>query len=275
MSLVQVELSGGINTPAATIREQIAANIRRPLPQARPHALNGSEVAIVGGGPSLLATLPELRDLAFQGVKIVALNNAAAWLVERNLRPSMHVLLDARPSNVRFVTAPIPQCRYLLASQCHPAMFEAVEGRDVTIWHSVSEEDEPALQEWYDGHYHIVGGGTTVALRAIALLRMLGFFRMHLFGIDSCVMPVGHHAYAQPENDTDAVAQVYLVPADPVTGEKRYDLKRGFACTSWHLKQCEEFETTIKAMGEAFQLHVHGDGMLANMLKLGASLVKE
>jgi hypothetical protein len=275
MSLHQVELTGGINTDPAIIRDQIYANIRRQLPQAKPHALNGQEVAIVGGGPSLLSTFNELRELAFRGVKLVALNNAAAWLLERNLRPSMHILLDARASNARFITPPIPQCKYFVASQCHPDLFDAVDGRDVTIWHAVSEEDEPVLKDWYDGYYHIVGGGTTVALRALALLRMCGFFRMHLFGVDSCVSPVGHHAYPQPENDTDAVVRVYLVPTDPVTGEKRFDLKRGFDCTSWHLKQAEEFETTIRAMGDAFQLQVHGDGLLATMLQLGAELVKD
>jgi hypothetical protein len=36
-----------------------------------------------------------------------------------------------------------------------------------------------------------------------------------------------------------------------------------------------EFETTIRAMGDAFQLQVHGDGLLATMLQLGAELVKE
>ena len=65
------------------------------------------------------------------------------------------------------------------------------------------------------------------------------------------------------------------MPTDPTTGEKRFDLKLGFDCTSWHCKQAEEFETTIRAMGDAFQLQVHGDGLLASMLQLGASLVKE
>jgi hypothetical protein len=157
VSLHQVELTGGINTDPTIIRDQIYANIRRQLPQAKPHALNGQEVAIVGGGPSLLSTFDELRELAFRGVKLVALNNAAAWLLERNLRPSMHILLDARASNARFITPPIPQCKYFVASQCHPDLFDAVDGRDVTIWHAVSEEDEPVLKDWYDGYYHIGG----------------------------------------------------------------------------------------------------------------------
>jgi hypothetical protein len=232
-------------------------------------------VALVGGGPSLEATLPELRAQVFAGVKVCAVNGAYQWLIERNIKPSMQVVLDARPFNARFVDPDVPGCRYLLASQCAPETFDACENRDTTIFHCVgSEEEDAIIKARYDGHYHAVGGGTTVMLRAITLLRMLGFYRQDIYGMDSCWLEGKHHAYGQPENDRDQAMPVWLVPRDPTTGERREDLKRKFLCDPWHMKQHEEFCTMVKAMGSAFLLNVHGDGLIANTVRMGAELVR-
>lgn len=275
MALLEITLSGSTNVGADQVAKQIAANIRRPIPQAKPYEVQAAGVAIVGGGPSLESTLPELRDQVFAGVKVCAVNGAYRWLIERNIKPHMQVVLDARPFNARFVEPPVPGCRYLLASQCAPETFDACAGRDVTIFHCLgSNEEEAIVKAWYDGHYHAVGGGTTVMLRAITLLRMLGFYRMDLYGMDSCWLDGKHHAYPQAENDRDRAQPVWLIPRDPKTGERREDLKRKFLCDPWHMKQAEEFEAMVKAFGDAFVLHVHGDGLIANMMQLGAELVR-
>jgi hypothetical protein len=278
MALLKVELEGSVNVGADVILRNMAAAVRRPLPQARPYTAQHARVALVGGGPSLESTERELRDLVFDGAKVVAVNGAAAWLTARNIRPHMQVVLDARASNARFVAEAVPQCRYMLASQCAPETFDACAGRDVTLWHVVGGEDEKRLlDEWYDGHYYQVGGGTTVMLRAIMLLRMLGFVRMDVFGMDSCWLPdtrgtLRHHAYGQPENDGDKAVRVWLVPRDPRTGEQMLDRRKAFMCDPWHMKQWEDFQATLAAHGDSFLLNVHGDGLIAESLRMGAAL---
>lgn len=275
MALLEIELTGSTNVGTEQIKANITANIRRPLPQARPYELQATGVALVGGGPSLESTLSELREQVFAGVKVCAVNGAYQWLIDRNIKPSMQVVLDARPFNARFVDPPVPGCRYLLASQCAPETFDACENRDTTIFHCIGSEDEDAIiKAHYDGHYHAVGGGTTVMLRAITLLRMLGFYRQDIYGMDSCWMDGKHHAYGQPENDRDQAMSVWLVPRDPKTGERREDLRRKFLCDPWMMKQHEEFCTMVKAMGSAFLLNVHGDGLIANTVRMGAELVR-
>jgi hypothetical protein len=273
MALLEIELTGSTNVGAEQIKANIAANIQRPLPQARPYELQSTGVALVGGGPSLEATLPELRAQVFAGVKVCAVNGAYQWLIERNIKPSMQVVLDARPFNARFVDPDVPGCRYLLASQCAPETFNACENRDTTIFHCIGSEDEDAIiKSHYDGHYHAVGGGTTVMLRAITLLRMLGFYRQDIYGMDSCWMDGKHHAYRQPENDHDRAIPVWLIPTDKETGERREDLKRKFLCDPWMMKQAEEWEVIRQAFGHMFKLTVHGDGLIANMVRLRAQL---
>jgi hypothetical protein len=276
MALLEIELTGSTNVGADGILRNISANVRRHLPQARPYEMQASGVAIVGGGPSLESTLPELREQVFSGVKVCAVNGAYRWLIDRNIKPSMQVVLDARPFNARFVEPAVPGCRYLLASQCAPETFDACEQRDTTVFHCVgSDEEEAVIKAHYDGHFHAVGGGTTVMLRAITLLRMLGFFRMDIYGMDSCWLEGKHHAYDQPENNHDRAIKVWLIPTDNRSGERREDLKRLFYCDPWMMKQAEEWNVMKAAYGHMFKLTVHGDGLIANMDRLRACLEEE
>ncbi len=75
---------------------------------------------------------------------------------------------------------------------------------------------------------------------------------------------------AAPANTNGALAP-FSFEADARINDKM----AAFARSTGQEKQAQEFETTIRAMGDAFQLQVHGDGLLASMLELGASLVKE
>jgi hypothetical protein len=263
-----IEMTGRSNVGDDVVVDNIRSAIRRGAPQCWRQPPNHERVCLVGGGPSLEATLPELVALHHAGAKIVALNGSAAWLLERNLRPAMHVMLDARDANAQFITDPIPQCRYALASQCAPAVWDAVADRDVWVWHALTEggAERPILDAYYLGAWEGVGGGTTVATRAIALLRMLGFVRFDLFGVDSCWMGSAHHAYPQALNDHDKRYAVAVTPTDDPT------CTRVFHCAPWHLKQFEDLLQWVRVNGAHVLLAAHGDGLIAHALSTSASL---
>ena len=253
-----------LNTETWHVRANIRNNIKRFLPQLQVYAENTQRIAIVGGGWSLESTFPELRELYFNGVKIIALNGAANWLMERNLRPSMYLQLDAREVNESFVHTPIPQCKYFLASQCHPRVFELCSGRDVTIFHVLStkgEKERDRLDYHYGkGRWQEVPSAGTIGLVAIMLMRMLGFRFQHIFGLDSCYAPDGrHHAYAQSWNDAEGAGTFWLAG-------------REFKCSAWQASQVGEFIEFLKQHGSAVCLDIHGDGALAHVLKTGAEL---
>jgi hypothetical protein len=263
-----IEMRGTINTPDETLLANIKHSIRLGYPQVRPQAPQADRVCLVGGGPSLEETFDELRALYFAGAKVVTVNGSYQWCLDHNIRPSAHIVLDARAENARFVNPAIPQCRYLLASQCHPDTWAAVAGRDdVWIWHAIADDNphRQALDDYYCGRWVGSPGGTTVVMRAITVLQMIGFRRFDLFGVDSCFMGTQHHAYPQAENDSDRPYPVRLFP----TG--RPDMGREFQCAPWHMKQLECFLQLIRLHGDTFLLNVHGDGLLAFALKVSAS----
>jgi hypothetical protein len=79
-----------------------------------------------------------------------------------------------------------------------------------------------------------------------------------LFGFDSCVEPDAHHAYAQAENDAE--------PTFPVVCGGRT-----FQCTAWMISQSQEFCDLVGFLGDEVELAVYGDGLIAHIVKTGAS----
>lgn len=266
-----VDLSkGDLNTPEKTIIKQVKQNIRRGLPQVQPHQPNHMPALLVCGGPSLESTEKELVEAHWLGGKIVTVNGAYNWCIDHNLKPSAQIILDAREFNARFVERDVPGCKYFLASQCHPKVFEACRGREVLIWHACSngEKELNLLKEYYFDRVYAVDGGTTAGVRAISLLRMLGFTRMEIFGFDSCFLNGKHHSFDQPENMENGIS-VWLRP------DGRDDKAKQFICAPWHMKQAEDFQELIRKRGDLFELNVHGDGLIAEILRTGAEIQRE
>lgn len=271
----EIEFKGGVNTPPDVILAQVEQNIRRGLPQACAHPPNDQTVVLVCGGPSLAMTekdlVKEVWGDGVRGGKVVAVNGAYNWCLDRNIRPSAFVMLDAREFNARFVEAPVEGCHYLLSAQCHPRAFELCRDRKVTIWHAMTgdEAEKKILDDFYFGQHYPVTLGTTVSMRAISLLRMLGFRRFVIFGLDSCWIGDEHHAYAQPENSNERRMPVWIRP------EGRDDLAQRFICSPWQAKQAEDFMELVRHRGDLFDLDVRGPGLIATMIRVAAQIQRE
>lgn len=304
LEIVGATLEGRVNTSNDGLLDNIRFAIRQGHPQAKPEMVKPERVALVGSGVSLGHTEQELRDLVFEGARIVTLNGAYHWCRERNIRPWMQIVMDARPGNARFLMPETPNCSYWLASQCHPEAWKAVADYEkVRIFHAANPDgvERPVLDEYYGGHWTGVCGGTTVGTRAIGLLRMLGFLRFDLFGIDSCWMPSHWQLErdGQPMRGPDGSILEYASKAEAqraaeapgcggtpsgVLGHHAFeqpentrdkairiivksadgeDDGRGFVCSPWHIKQFEDFLQFVRSAGHMFLLNVHGDGLLA------------
>jgi hypothetical protein len=265
-----VQLHGEINVEEAQLLANVRSAMRRPYPQIRPQPRSADRVALVGGGPSLNDTVDELVALIQGGAKLVALNGAYDWCLQRNLFPKMQIVMDARPTNARFLATAIPNCHYVLASQCAPEVWDAVEGRpNVWMFHAANGTDGPLktmLDEHFLGNWFGVGGGTTVGTRAINLLRAIGHLRFDLFGLDSCFMGDEGHAYPQPENERDRIVNYHVHPIG-APGQARI-----FRVAPWHIKQLEDFLQLIRINGEHFVITAHGNGLLAYALAQSANV---
>jgi hypothetical protein len=249
--------SGKLNVEEEMIRGHVKENVGRGFQQVEPHSANDVEVMLVGGGPSLAKNIDKIKELRKNGVKLIALNNAYQFCIEQGVMPSAMVVVDARDFNARFLDPIIPDCKYFLASQCHPSLFDKVPKEQTYIWHTSANVVKDILDEQYKVWWP-VPGGSTVLLRAIPLFRMLGFKRFHIFGCDSCLEEGKHHAYEQKENDGQMVVPVNV-------GGKI------FHCNPWMISQAQEFMDLIKMMGDEIELEIY-DGLLHHILETGASL---
>lgn len=255
------EMPGGLNTSIERMLANIRTNIERHLPQVKVYRENPDTAILALSGPSLKSNLKRLKRLTAK-CPLVTVNGSHDWLIEQGCVPSAHIMLDARESNADFVRNPVASCRYLIASQCDPAIFHALEDHDVRIFHcDLGVGEDKLLKNYYCGkNYHIVMGGSTVGLRALMLLRMLGFKKFEIFGFDSCFMGSRHHAFDQALNDKD----VKSVELEGQGGK--------FFCAPWMLRQAYEFQDLAKHAGHLFRCRVHGNGLIASMIGAGAKL---
>ena len=102
----------GLNVSREELLENIRAACTRGLQWFSGAPEHDRECCIVGGGPSLEHSLDDLRRRVDAGAALASLNGSLRWLLEHGLRPSSHVVLDARPENVEFVREVPPQTTF-------------------------------------------------------------------------------------------------------------------------------------------------------------------
>lgn len=238
-----VEIDVICNTETETLRANVAASVARGLPEFAAGAVNAGTLCIVGGGPTAAAHIEELRARKQNGHVIWALNGAAAWLQSHGIAPDGQWIVDARALNARFVRE-APGVPRFLASQCAPETFDASDS-PVTIWHDLNGA------EFLPAGALMIGGGSTVGLKALAAGFVAGFRRIHLFGMDSSLSDGAHHAYSQPENDRDGVIAVHGEGVE-------------FRSTPWMFRQAEDFQQiAARLAADGCEIHVHGHSLLA------------
>ena len=252
-----------VNEDKDKIRDNIKKNIQLGLPQVQPYETQWEKVVgIVLGGATLKETFPDLLEKRRNGMPVITINGSHRYCMTSGLVPSAMIMLDSREFNNRFVYPLVEDCKYFISSQCHPSVFENLKDNKVWIWHCAGDDNFDLLKEVYGEDYYPIMGGATVALRAVHLLRMLGFHKFEVYGFDSCIGEE-HHAYEQPENDGEAVLDVM------VSGKE-------FKCTAANYHQAKEFVDMISKTGEHYDLAVHGDGLISHIIKNPDSLkIKE
>lgn len=252
-----------LNYPVSAVNVNVEQNIKRALPQVQPHDCQDKPIGLICGGPSLSEHADEIKQRYDDGLRLVTVNGSHDWVLDHGMHPSAHVMVDSRPGNARFVKKWDKRTKYLIASQCHPRVFDVLEEANVYIWHAVfNSVARSIVANHYFGNYFVALGGSTVTLRSLSLLRMLGFMNIEIWGFDSCVQGKNHHAYAMPENDGEKIAKVTVGDKD-------------FWCVPWMHSQAEEFQNLAKTMGDELNLIVHGDGLIAHIVKTGGLAKKQ
>lgn len=224
---------------------QVRASLARHLPQIQASQATSYELlAVVGSGPSLINTWPEIKKFRH----IMSASGAHDFLLERGIVPTWHIETDPRPHKAEFHHHPHRDVDYLIASNCHPKVFDALDGFTVHVWHVLGADEPRMLPHLYPRGGWLLSGGSNAGLRALVMGRVLGFTNMHIFGMD-CSMGTSFHANAHPLEPKAKKHQVVRVGG------------RSFTTTNIYLEYARQFfhET---AMLPDVQMTLHGDGLL-------------
>lgn len=241
------------NTEPDVLLGNVQRSVKRSLPWFDFDESSQGSVCLVGGGPSLVDTIDQLKARHQNGAKVWAMNGSYDHLQSQGIIPDVMVMLDARPENVRFVQNPQQSTTFYITSQCDDAVFDALEGYKVVLVHANTPGVYELLEHEKARPVHLMGGFTTVGILSLILAKLQGFQRIFMFGLDSSYRDGEHHAYKQESNDADRVIDAMI---NDVT----------YKCAPWMAQQVTDFQNVVAGFGDV-TIEVCGDGLLHEMAK--------
>jgi hypothetical protein len=241
------------NTEPDVLLGNVQRSVKRSLPWFDFDESSQGSVCLVGGGPSLVDTIDQLKARYQNGAKVWAMNGSYDHLIGQSIIPDVMVMLDARPENVRFVQNPQQSTTFYITSQCDDAVFDALEGYKVVLVHANTPGVYELLEHEKARPVHLMGGFTTVGILSLILAKLQGFQRILMFGMDSSYRNGEHHAYKQESNDAERVIDAMI---NDVT----------YKCAPWMAQQVTDFQNVVAGFGDV-TIEVCGDGLLHEMAK--------
>jgi len=250
MSSLPLKITGKCVAEDDILFANMDAAIARGYPQVKEaQAAKTGAVLLVASAPSVKGQLELIKKMKAAGSPIVAIKGAHDWLIENGVTPDYALAIDPQEHRIAFYK-PQPSVHYMIASQCHPAMFDNLDGHQVTIWHPYLKKGQDRPKKTM-----LIGGGTTSGLRAISLFYVLGYRQFELFGFDSC-------------ND----GELLRVNGDGLKdGDKLIDVKidpqgETFECNTAMALQAEHFQTYYDYLPDA-TFNGHGRGLIQAIIK--------
>ena len=240
-----------IDTLQYGVPEGIAENIRYSnslgLPElTMPPCANGGTFILCGSGPSIKNHIEDIKKDQEAGFPVCGIKGAYDFLRENDVTPDLYVSVEPR---YRPIENPSDRTTYLLASRCHSQMFDDLKDYAICLWHSWSNQ-ESIIPEGAIG----VGGGSTSGLRALNIAYILGFKKVKMYGMDSCLGEKGEKRVNQ-EPLSDKVEKT-----DVIVGDRTFIANMAMAA------QAQDFQMIYKIM-PGIHIEVVGGGLLAAIIE--------
>jgi hypothetical protein len=148
-------------------------------------------------GPSLQETWPHILEET--NSDIISVSGSHDFLLGKGIVPTFHVECDPRAHKTDNIKAGHPDVSYLLASNCHPSLFERLTGMNIRLWHvAISEHCMKLVDEMGERNDWIVSGGGSVGLRSLPLLHVMGYRNFSIYGMDCSFSSDGETQWAGP-----------------------------------------------------------------------------
>lgn len=199
-------------------------------------------------GPSIVDTFELMR-----GQDVLSVSGAHDLLIGHGIAPKWHAECDPRVERAKFGT-PDSRVQYLIASCCHPELFEKLKGFDVRLWHNYDGDTYNELAVKIGGFQ--VQAGSQVGLSACVLGYALGYRTFEIHGMDCSYRGEARHGGAHPGK---AQKRMTVKIGDPITGET-------FDTSGQMISAAREF-INLRLRMPGCKFTVHGTGLLQSMLK--------
>lgn len=173
---MRINFEGVMPVAHEELLKHIAYGRSLGYPEVREAEPHGRRLAVVGGGPSISEHLDEIREFT----DIWAINGACRFLRERGIDSTLLALdpcdfLAPRVSGAK---------KALLATRCHPEVFKALEGADITVFEAAGDAE--------NGMWASCAAATV----AFHMGTTLGYRKMVFFGCEGSFSEGGDsHAY--------------------------------------------------------------------------------
>ena len=250
MSSLPLKITGKCVAEDETLFANMDAAIARGYPQVKEaQEIKTGAILLVASAPSVKGQLELIKKMKAAGSPIVAIKGAHDWLIENGVTPDYALAIDPQEHRIAFYK-PQPTVHYMIASQCHPAMFDNLDGCQVTLWHPYVKKGQDRPKNCM-----LIGGGTTSGLRAISLFYVLGYRQFELFGFDSCNDGELLRVNGDGLKDGDKLIEVSIEPQ----GETFY-------CNTAMALQAEHFQTYYDYLPDA-TFNGHGYGLIQAIIK--------
>ena len=213
------------------------------------HARN-KPIALIGGGASLNSQVDRINGFDH----VMTCGSAHDHLIEMGIIPNFALAVDAKVDAVDYFRKPQDITSYLLASQCHPNLYERLAGRKIAMWHFLGQCDDPSV---FRGEAQI-NWGCMVGVLAVQMALYLGFQELHFFGFDCSYVADEHHAYdvGHYHHQVEEKKSVFS------TNGKDFHSTMALVSQIEHL-----YDVFASTDGSYIKGYVYGDGMWANNIK--------
>lgn len=169
------------------LRERVKNALSLGLPEASFRARGAC--TILANGPTAIEYKPDRLPLAaINGA--LSLHAPEYWLV---CDPQEKQVLDFLRGDLP------PHTKYIVASKCHPKVFERLRDYDVTLWHINDEEAFPMLES---AGVEVTQTAVSCTLCAMEFLHARGYEKFITYGWDGCYLGGQDHAVPQAHVST-------------------------------------------------------------------------
>lgn len=245
--------------PPEHLAANIAANLKRPLPRFVHREgfglIKEAPLAVVAAGPSLRDTIDRVRDFK----NILVCGSAHDFVVRAGIVPTYALVCDGGKEDKGNLSLPQKETTYLIASQCDPSLFDHLKDYKVEIWNYRGQAKATLAEE-----HELLNGepslswGSSVSIVAIHLCMMLGFQRLHFFGLDSCY---GDHGMAHHCEEIAGSMAYQKMPATCAG--------RTFISDLALMEQASQFWRIVEAQHQFLHCTLYGDGLISWMADHG------